>query len=155
MEKLRLLINNLFPHSTIEPIDRQSQAGTATMAQNGHSTSPQSVSTSKALQERGPLQGVPEHMMVVQAVEGAQPKKILLFVKTIIGEAAFYNLKISHSAFGPELIHEEDLKRLQIMMAEGSIPLCTYVLYSSDKDHFEYQFTFPLDRHYVEFITDT
>jgi hypothetical protein len=121
MEQLLLLVNTLFPGSTLEDSD------------------------------------TPEHKMIVdrRSQQGAKTeKRTLLFVKTITGEPAFFNMSISNKAFGPELIHEEDFKRLQHMMRDLNVSHCAYVIHSSDKQSFTHQFTFPIDRHYLEWIAD-
>ena len=81
-------------------------------------------------------------------------KKILLFIKKITGEVAFYNLSISRLTFGPELIHEEDYKKVQLQMKDSKVEHCVYVIHSTDKQTFDHQYTFPLDIHYINWITD-
>lgn len=81
-------------------------------------------------------------------------KEMLLFIKTIVGEVAFYNMKISRNAFGPELIHEDDFKYIQQTMKQMNIDKCIYVIYSSDKKIYAYQHTFPLDEFYLEWLTE-
>ena len=87
--------------------------------------------------------------MLIHPTEG----RVLLCVKPISGEPAFFNMTISGRAFGPELIHEDDFKRLQLLMRELGVERCAYVLHSVDKESFVHQFTFPLDRHYIRWIS--
>jgi hypothetical protein len=81
-------------------------------------------------------------------------KRVLLYVKSITGEPAFFNMSISGKTFGPELIHEDDFRRLQFLMRDLGVDQCAYVILSTDKHTFAHQFTFPLDKHFIEWITD-
>lgn len=81
-------------------------------------------------------------------------REMLLFIKNITGEVAFYNMRISKNAFGPELIHEDDYKRIQHYMQQMDIDKCIYVIYSTDKKIYTYQYTFPLDMVYLEWLAD-
>lgn len=94
---------------------------------------------------------LPEHKMIIHS---STKKRTLLYVKPITGEPAFFNMSISDKAFGPELIHENDFRRLQLLMRDFEVSRCMYVLHSVNKGSFAYQFTFPLDMHYLEWIAD-
>ena len=96
--------------------------------------------------------GETDHTDINIVTQGTE--KMLLFIKSITGEVAFYNMRISKNAFGPELIHEDDYKKIQQHMRQMEIKKCIYVIHSTDKKVYVYQHTFPLDMHYLEWIAE-
>jgi hypothetical protein len=94
---------------------------------------------------------VPDHKLVIDLVT---KDRTLLYIKPIRGQPALYNNSISKKTFGPELIHEDDFKRSQLLMSQKGAKQCMYIIYSTDLKVLTFQFIFPLDKHFIAWSSE-